>query len=638
MMRPDGRTTLSLFLLLAVCVAASAQDRAEGVAGGQAAAGAAALMRSPPINVYGREQVSLDGRWRYIIDPLERPLKRSSTRWNFFRNQPQTTDGQLVEYDWATSPEITVPSDWNRHSEELKWYTGLLWYYREFDAPAQAEGKRVVLNFEAANYRAHVFLNGERVGEHEGGFTPFAFDVTDKLRGKNFLVVGVNSRHGPTTVPGPDFDWWNYGGLTRPVSLVLLPETYIHDYLISYELRSGKPVIRGFAQITGSRRANAQVEISIPELGLKTTARADAGGRAGFEFEPPAALRLWSPEEPKLYQVVFKSPSDEVKEEVGFRTIEVRGTEIVLNGRPVYLRGVCLHEEAVGAPTRTLDWRSAKQLLDYAKELNSNFVRLAHYPHTEKMTRLADRMGLLVWSEVPVYQGYKGDVDFADPRTLAVARQMLTENYERDKNRASIIIWSIANETPISPERNAFLEALARHTRALDPTRLVSAAINTLTEEGDRITLDDPLNAHLDLLAVNTYVGWYGDGLPDVIAKKKWVSPYAKPLIFSEFGADAPHGNRGSPTERWTEEYQQFMFAETLKKAREIPFLRGTAPWILKDFRSPRRWHGRHQNYWNRKGVIGERGERKLAFKTLQDWYAAIAREAATASAPRAEK
>jgi len=578
-------------------------------------------VQSPPTNIYAREQIDLGGKWKYIIDPFQRPLKRVSQRWNFPTNQIQTADGQLVEYEWTTSPEMNVPGDWNYQVEELKWYNGLIWLAREIDFKEQPN-KRVFLNFEAVNYRAHVFLNGVKIGEHEGGFTPFAFEVTGKLKAKNFLVVGVDGTHTPTTVPGRDFDWWSYNGITRPVSLVVTPETYIHDYLVKYE-KNGK--INGFVQLDGNAETMANVELTIPELSLKQNLKADATGRATFEIAPKN-IKLWSPESPKLYEIRFKTATDEIKEQIGFRTIETRGSEIFLNGKSIYLRGICLHEEPIGAvPSHTITWQNGEQLLNLAKELNANFVRLAHYPHSEKMTRLADRLGLLVWSEIPVYQGRAGDVEFKNPRTLQVAQNMMTENYERDKNRASIIIWSIANETPLIDGRLEFLKALAEHTRKLDATRLVSAALDTAGTRGDTTVVDDPLGEYLDVLAINTYIGWYGDGLPDTILKKKWEISYDKPMVFSEFGADAPAGNRGDKRVRWTEEYQRYFYEETLKSAARYPFVRGTMPWILKDFRSPRRWHNRFQNYWNRKGLIGEKGEKKLAFKTLADWYQNVA-------------
>lgn len=570
-------------------------------------------------NVYAREQVDLGGKWRFLLDPWERNWQRlGGSRWDFHRDLKQEPEGTLKEYDWDTSPELRVPADWNSQSPEYLWYQGLAWYRRTFEWVIRPG--RVFLFFEAANYRAMVFLNGERLGEHEGGFTPFAFEVTGRLRERNSVVVGVNSLHGAETIPGRDFDWWNYGGLTRGVYLIVVPETYVHDYLVRLRGHGPENVVEGWVKLDGPARVGAVVEIALPELGARVTATTDAGGRAGFEMRP-AGLKRWSPESPRLYEVVVSAGRDRIAEAVGFRTIAVHGTEICLNGRPIYLRGISIHEEALGEPTRALDWGGAEALLRLAKELNGNFVRLAHYPHTEKMVRLADRLGLLVWSEVPIYQNV---IAFESPRTLALARRMVEENVARDRNRASVVIWSVANETPLNEARNRFLLALVEHVRGLDPSRLVSAALDQLRVDDDRSRIEDPLGAALDLLAVNTYTGWYGDGLPDVIASSSFESAYDKPLVFSEFGADALSGHHGDRRERWTEEYQRYLYEENLARAARTAPARGMSPWVLKDFRSPRRWHGRFQEYWNRKGVVGPGGERKLAFATLQAAYARL--------------
>jgi beta-glucuronidase len=237
------------------------------------------------------------------------------------------------------------------------------------------------------------------------------------------------------------------------------------------------------------------------------------------------------------------------------------------------------------------------------------------------MTRTADRLGLLVWSEVPVYW----DIAYTNPATRELAARMVSENVLRDRNRASVIVWSVANETPITPERNALLGSMIDRVRQLDPTRLVSAALDQTTKQGDTVIVDDPLGARLDLLAVNEYEGWYGTRSVDRITDVKWQTPYEKPMIFSEFGADALAGHHGAPNERWGEEYQEYFYRQTLAMAERIPFLRGMSPWILKDFRTPRRFHGLYQNFWNRKGLVSETGEKKKAFEVLRSWYAGMA-------------
>jgi beta-glucuronidase len=311
------------------------------------------------------------------------------------------------------------------------------------------------------------------------------------------------------------------------------------------------------------------------------------------------------------------------KDRIGFRTIEVRGQDILLNGHPIFLRGVNVHAEEFGAdPTRAITPAAARALLLEAKQgLHANFVRLAHYPHPETMVRAADELGLLVWSEIPVYW----QVDFANPKTLDTAREMQRESILRDRNRASIILWSVGNETPTNDARNAFLRSLVANARALDDSRLLTAAMFAGRKENVQ-TVDDPLAADLDVLSVNTYNGWYTSDSLASVPSIEWRSRYAKPLIFSEFGAEALAGYHDDPANphKFSEEFQAQYYRQTLAMAAKVPSLRGLAPWILKDFRSPRRQHPVYQQGWNRKGLISETGTHKAAFQVLADYYRSL--------------
>ncbi|WP_084442312.1 beta-glucuronidase [Termitidicoccus mucosus] len=582
-----------------------------------------------PHNLYARERIDLSGSWRFLVDPVERGLRNQYPRYTIPRDEKQQPlGGLLVEYDWDSAPAITVPGDWNTQSNpRLFWYEGLAWYRRHIAAPAQlAPGQRVFLYFEAANYRSHIYLNGEKLGVHEGGFTPFAFEVTGRLKaiGANSLVVGVDSKRQFGNVPGSDADWFNYGGITRPVWLVITPGSFIQHYSLALSEHAGREIITATVRLDGAHSADAAVTIRIPELKLETIVRTDAQGCATFKLFPaPGALARWSPESPKLYAVIIATDTDRIEDRIGFRTIAVRGDDIILNGRSIFLRGISIHEERIGIREddggRKLDWNDARRLLTEAKALGCNFVRLAHYPHSEKMTRLADELGLLVWSEIPVYQE---DIPYTDPHTLKLARRMQSDNIARDQNRASVIIWSVANETPLTSARLAFLRTLIADARAQDPSRLISAALNRSPNGSDReIVIDDPLGEHLDVLAYNTYIGWYGALSPADIPSVTWRTIYHKPLLLSEFGTDAKCGTRGQKESRWTEEYQAWFYEQTLAGASRTPWIKGLSPWILKDFRSPRRFRADYQNYWNRKGLISETGERKQAWQVLHDFY-----------------
>lgn len=537
---------------------------------------------------------------------------------NFSRDLTPTNQ-ELLEYDWTSSPRMTIPGDWNSQVEALEWYNGLVWFRRAFDAVDRSD-ERTFLYFEAVNYRADVYLNGEKVGEHTGGFTPFVVEVTGRLRETgNVLVVGADSSHAATSIPGPQVDWWNYGGITRPVSLVRTPRTHLRHHSLALQPDG---TIAVSLTLDGDAAADQPVTLSIPELGLEHAGRSDAGGTYTARVAAPG-LQRWAPGSAKLYDVALTAGADRVVDRVGFRTVAVNGSQVLLNGEPIFFKGVSMHEEAIGArATRTLTWAGARGLLEEAEALGANFVRLAHYPHSEKMTRLADEMGLLVWSEIPVYW----DIAFADPQTLALARTMLAEMISRDVNRASVVIWSVGNETPETDDRLAFMRRLIADVREQDPSRLVSAALHddadTSSGADGWVTIDDPLGAHVDVIAFNRYEAWYGYRTPEQIDEVRWRTSFDKPILFSEFGADALYGYRADPSERWSEDYQARLYEETLEMSLRIPNLVGTSPWILKDFRSPRRFHGTYQQYWNRKGLIGPAGERKLAWEIMRDWYA----------------
>ena len=581
-------------------------------------------------NINARHTVSLDGQWQAIVDPYDvgaldyraQPLKNNNA---FFKNYKPQSESELVEYDFDTSGQLQVPGDWNTQRDSLLFYEGSVWYKRTFDY-AQSPKNRLFVHFGACNYFAAVYLNGEELGEHEGGFTPFDFEITDRVRAHdNFLVLRVNNARGKDQVPTVNTDWWNYGGITRPVTLVEVPDTFVQDYFIQVE-KGTTNQIKGWLQLNG-RQPQQNVTIRIPEAGVSRTFQTDSRGRAEFSFR--ADLTLWSPENPKLYNVEIAAETDQATDRIGFRSIEVRGTDILLNGKPIFLRGISLHEEAPMRASRAWSDDDARTLLGWAKELGCNFVRLAHYPHNESILRMADQMGLMVWGEVPVYW----TIQWENPATLHNAENQLQEMIARDHNRAALIIYSVANETPISDTRNRFLRQLIQDAHSADSTRLVSAALQANeVADGKHITihLNDPIANDLDVLGNNEYIGWYVHQLEEA-ASIDWASDYGKPLIMSEFGGDALFGNHGDAAARWTEEYQENLYTQQIAMLKRIPFLRGMSPWILKDFRSPRRTLPRFEDFFNRKGLLSDHGEKKKAFFVLQKFY----RELQNARAPK---
>jgi beta-glucuronidase len=545
-----------------------------------------AVAEAPPgpdpliTNIQARRTTSLDGRWHTIVDALDRgyyDYRYQPRADGYFKDRKPADETERVEYSFDTSPTLLVPGDWNTQRESLFYYEGTIWYRQLFDDPRQDPGSRLFVWFGAVAARAHVFLNGELLGFHEGAFTPFNFEITDRVKPTgNTLIVRANAGRRADAVPTLDFDWWNYGGMTRPVRLVEVPRTFVRDYVVQLA-KGSTDRVRGWVQLDG-RLSGQDVTVRIPEARVSATVAADRSGKAVFDF--PASLELWSPERPRLYDVEVAAGGDVVRDRIGFRSVQTRGTEILLNGKPVYLRGICIHGEAPYRTGRAFGVDDARTLLGWVKELGGNFVRLAHYPHDEDMVREADRMGLLVWSEVPVYWA----IDWKNPDTLANARAQLTENITRDRNRASIALWSVANETPISAARHALLKALVDRVRELDDTRLVTAALERGAPEGDTQVIDDPFGQHLDVIGCNEYVGWY-DGLPEKADRVSWRTVYDKPHIMSEWGAGARFGLHGTTRTRWSEEFQAEVYRRTTKMLDRIPFLAGTTPWLLMDFR-----------------------------------------------------
>ncbi|GAB2816359.1 glycoside hydrolase family 2 protein [Ferruginibacter profundus] len=575
-------------------------------------------------NIYGRSHTSLNGRWNYIIDPYEMgyydyrhmPFDQSpSGKGGFYDDRKPADKTDWVEYDFDLSPAMKIPGDWNSQAEKLQLYEGTVWFRQKFKASPKAD-KQYILYFGAVNYEAHVYLNGKKLGMHKGGFTPFQFDVTGKLKdGENFVVVKADNKRYPDEIPTVNTDWWNYGGITRDVLLAEVPLTYITDYKIQLAKNSLNN-LEGYVQLSGNQKSQT-ITISIPEAGIKQMVTTDTSGRAVINI-PVKKMQYWAPENPKLYNVEITGGTDKVTDRIGFRTIETKGQDILLNGKSVFLRGISLHDENPLIPGRLRGEGDMRMMLQWAKELNCNYVRLAHYPHSEEMIKLADEMGLMVWAEVPVYW----TISWENAATFNNAQKQLTDLITRDKNRASVIIWSMGNETPLSEPRNIFMGKLVSTARSLDDTRLIAAALE-IHRNGNNVVVEDPLGEKLDLVSFNEYAGWYWSNTKDML-NYTFDIKYNKPVVITEFGADALAGYHADDATRWSEEYQELLYKNQFTMLTAMPGLRGMTPWILTDFRSPRRQHPYFQDFWNRKGLISETGKKKKAFYTLKSFYDGI--------------
>lgn len=555
------------------------------------------------VTTAGRETVKLDGEWNFSLDVYDTFLRKK-----FFEERYHDEQGRdiPVDCDFDQWEKVMVPSNWNVRKESYRYYEGTGIYTRKFQYYGNQE-ERVFLRVGAANYESSIWLNGEQIARHEGGFTPFMVEVTGKLKRENRIVITVDNTRKMEQIPSINYDWFNYGGLFRSLELVKTPKQYIKDLFLYLVPDGGYDKICLEAATKGFETGDL-LTLEIPELELKTDIPI---GEDGMVKKTIAAKPvLWSFTKPHLYDVSVSAGEDRVTDRIGFRQIKTEGKHIYLNGESIFLKGVCCHEESM-EHGRALTDGERYQILYTAKELGCNVMRLSHYPHHENMARMADELGVLLWEEIPVYWALM----FREEGTFACASNQLRELIIRDRNRASVILWGIGNENPDTDERLDFMSRLNGIAKEMDPSRLTCAAclVNI-----DSMKVEDRLAAYVDVVAINEYYGWYYrdyEGLKLIMEQ----TSLDRPLVISETGADAVTGQFGDEEELFTENHQSKMY----KKQFELSegYVEGIFPWILFDFRSPVRMNPK-QGQFNRKGLVAEdKTRRKMAFETVKKYY-----------------
>ena len=553
----------------------------------------------------GRPVQSLDGPWFFTLDLFDEGLRQ---KWYADAPLPPEQWPRPRDYDASAGATLETPSCWNLAQPQWLYFEGAAWYTRTIEHTIDPTRPTTLLRIGAANYQARVFVNGQFLGTHLGGSTPFCVDLSHALvPGANRLQIQVDNRRERGRVPMNHFDWFNYGGLYREVGLLRLPSVYIAH--AGLQLVPDGSFSRLSAQVRLSSPVHASVSLTVPELGLQTSVPViDGRGTVVIEAQP----QLWSPESPRLYQVEFGLGADVWSDRIGFREIRARGQQILLNGRSIYLRGICVHEDDVllGKVSTEDDVR---RRLGHAKELGCNFLRLSHYPHHGHVARLADELGLLLWEEIPVYWA----IDFAQSATLDDASNQLLELIARDCNRASVILWGVGNENEDSDDRLAFMRQLATLAKQADPSRLVGAACLINRE---KFCIEDRLTDHIDVIGINEYFGWYEPDFSGLDRLLHSSSP-DKPVIISETGADAQAGHRGTVSELFTEDCQAEIYRQQISRIEQAPYVCGMTPWLLYDFRSERRQTVFNQGF-NRKGLMAQdKQTRKMAFAVLAEFY-----------------
>ena len=617
-----------------------------------------------------RNSLTLNGKWHYIVDPMNNGLPEESFFGGFPANKTQKNNLERVEFSFEDAETMNVPGDWNSQNENLFFYQGPVWFYKKFNYSLQPN-ELVHLYIGTSNFSTKIFINGKIVGAFNSGYTAFNFEVSKFLKdGDNFIIIQVDNTLSANSVPTQKTDWWPYGGILGDVQLVSTPKTFIQNASLQLsDISSNEIKLKVYLNEPISKKVN----LSIPELGINLDFLSDPEGSINQKITLDNVI-LWDVGSPKLYDVAISTESDVISDRIGFREIKVIGEKILLNGNQIKLKGISMHAEPIGEDGFAFSKEHFKNLLNTAQDLKVNFIRASHYPYTRHISQLCDELGILLWEEIPVYW----NINWLNVVTKTSAITMLTQMIHRDWNRASVIIWSIGNETPFSDSRMDFMIDLKKTADDLDSSRLISAALLSgsveqfrsltyfLAKEGlkhsfvndyekaifkqivtqlqplygsmdtFRINIKDPLAEHLDLIAYNEYFGWYYTsfivdqlGVEESTLRKlmfnlmpsiKIESQYKKPIHLSEFGAGAKR-NYKADGGIWSEEYQEDVYRHQLEMIQNNDQIQGLSPWILKDFRSMMRPLAGVQDFYNRKGLVDEDGKKKKAFKVLRQFY-----------------
>ena len=554
------------------------------------------------ISVSVNNSESLNGLWQYCPDPYDWGLR---DKWF---GKLEWSDEIPHDHNFVQWEKISIPSCWNMVKPEFFWYENTMCYYRELYFEKRNKEERVFLKFGAIQYAAYVFLNGECIAYHIGGSTPFNVELKDSLKkGKNQLVIFAENRRSIDRVPMDNTDWFNYGGIYRDVQLIRMPKSFIQNMFL--------------ALVPDTKYSKISFNLTINNFISNQSCTLEIHGLGRYEFqvnseysimEFDANPDLWSPENPVLYDVTITYGDQTIQDRIGFREIKTTGTSIMLNGEEIYLKGVCIHEDSVenGKAVTETEIRENYQLI---KEMNGNFARLSHYPHSELAARIADEMGIMLWEEIPVYWA----INFSNPKTYEDAENQLRELIYRDRNYASVIIWSVGNENEDTDDRLEFMKSLVNICNTLDNTRLTSAACLVNFQEG---TIEDRLLDFIDVIGVNEYFGWYYSNF-DGLKKMFELSQCSKPVIITEFGGGAKAGHHGSERELFTETQQEWIYKNQVELFMQTDYVKGITPWLLFDFRTPHRMN-QFQKGFNRKGLLSEdKKQKKKAFYIMQEFY-----------------
>lgn len=576
-----------------------------------------------------REVKNLSGIWRFKVDKEDKGLKE----------------------EWYLKPLedailMPVPSSYNDITQDasIRDHIGYVWYEREFFVPSSCKDKRVFIRVGSASHYAILWVNGNKVLEHKGGFLPFEGEITPFIKwGKeNRLVIAVNNILDWNSLPPGEiveykdpmhptgyktqeyhFDFYNYSGIHRPVFLYTTPKNYISDIRVITDINGKDGEISYEIEIEGD---NSRVEVIVFDQKGKEICREN--GEKGKLVIKNA--EFWSPNNPYLYTLKVNTYNEELEDSyslnIGIRTIKVKDDRLLLNGEPIYLKGFGKHEDS-DIRGKGYDPVIAIKDFNLLKWINANSFRTSHYPYAEEILDLADRYGILVIDEAPaVGMNFfnKEKKVFCEERvnekTLKYHIQVMKELIDRDKNHPCVIMWSVANE-PADYEEGSeeYFKRIIEEVRKLDPTRPITIAESTSP-------LETKTAKYVDVISVNRYYSWYTDmGHLELIEfqlekeLRTWYELYKKPVLLSEFGADTIVGFHQDPPVMFTEEFQVEFLKKYVKVLDKLPFIIGEHVWNFADFATKQHVI---RVVGNRKGVFTRQRQPKASAFFLKERWA----------------
>ncbi len=599
-----------------------------------------------PVAIFSQEWQNADPK-NIALYPQQNEFRNTvnlSGIWNFKKDAAGIGEKESWFNGLTQAKAIAVPGSYNEQVEDMRDYLGLVWYEKKAFVPGSWKGQKTFIRVGSANYAAKVWVNGKAVGKHEGGHLPFAFDISNLLNynAENLIVIQTENELKTTRVPTgnvgeggmfsnfpkTNFDFFPYSGLQRAVWLYSTPVNGISDITLRTEINGTNGIVQVTVQKTGNLKGGTiKLTGENSPLSIPFTFKGD---EAVVAITVPSA-KFWDTENPYLYELEVTTASDAYRLPVGIRTISVTNKQILLNGKPVFLKGFGKHEDF---PIFGRGLAEPVMVKDYSllKWIGANSYRTSHYPYDEEYMMMADREGILVIDEIPAVGLFFQDSDEGINTRKAVCQQQIRELIARDKNHPSVIMWSLANE-PFSRNMNfgsgkdaapdetslRFFKDLYATAKAIDSSR-PATIVGVQGGPSEWLGI-------MDVICINRYYGWYtqqaeikkgvqllSDEL-DQLHKR-----YNKPVVVTEFGADTYPGFHSDQPEMFTEEFQQNFIQSYLDEADKKDFVAGMHIWAFADFKTSQgiiRFGG--MNY---KGVFTRDRKPKLVAHYLRNrWH-----------------